>query len=186
MPRSLNPLAPPSSNQQCLARPLTHKKPPHALQGNEWYRYAFLPSHCPTAQLSCRLSVQPYPPQWWPLPALPAVFPPNKKQPDATLSPGLRRPHRAPPGSVTGPIAAGKQRSSLRLQAPHGPADTTISPHCATTCAIYCGLHHTRARFLHECITATHQHSPALLLNGGRRRAISIPLCKPIPSYSPR
>ena len=167
MPRSLYPLAPPSSNQQCLARPLTQKKPPHALLGNERYRYAFLPSHCPTAPPpSCpavlppsRLSVQLYPPQWWPLPDLPAVSPPNKKQPGATLSPGLRRPHRAPSGSVTALIAAGKQRSSLRLQAPHGPADTAISPHCATTCAIYCGLHHTRARFLHECITATRQHS---------------------------
>ena len=84
----------------------------------------------------------------------------QQKQPGATLSPGLRRPHRAPPGSATGPIAAGKRRSSLRLPSPRGPADTTISPHCATTCAIYCGLHHTRARFLHECITPTLASSP--------------------------
>ena len=116
MPRSLYPLAPPSSNQQRLARPLTHKKPPHVLLGNEQYRYAFLPSHCPAVQPSCR----------------PAAYLSNRTRRSGGRSPPYRqffRPTKNSPMPHYPPVCAARtapQQAVLPVRSPPANGPVTL------------------------------------------------------------
>lgn len=153
MPRSLYPLAPPSSNQQCLARPLTHKKPPHALLGNERYRYTFLPSHCPTVQPSCR----------------PAAYLSNCTRRSGGRSPPCRqffRPTKNSPGPHYSPVYAARtapHQAVLPVQSP--PANSALPSVCRRHTARQIPLYRRTARLPAPYTAVSTIHGPAFYMN---------------------
>ena len=156
MPRSLYPLAPPSSNQQRRSRPLTHKKPPHVLQGNERYRYAFLPSHCPTTQLSHRPAV--LPPICPTVPAAVVAAP----RPTGSLSAQQKtaRCHNYP--SVCAARAAPHQ-AVLPVRSP--PANGALPSVCRCRTARQIPLYRRTARLPAPYTAVSTIHRPAFYMN---------------------